>query len=447
MKKCLLSLLLFSAIFLFAAPPETVNKVRLLIEQRTLVWKACNVKPLSETVKAPFAKDGWRIELQRPLESKKRSGIQGFINPGDPRNTMELVLLSGNPQIKTVRNQLVWLTEPGELVTRVVYLGKKWEYHFFIRGDIATISAVKNLLQPQGGDDLYPIYAEALNVSDFNDTSRKTAAQLLPAGGNKVIPYINRAIGIAIAREIDTSPHFVSLKGIGTPEAAAAIGTAIRSKIPAVVKNAEECLLHGPALKGAENLYLSLLSQRKGIDRALQALNELGCQQRALPIILKLKREPESFEQYMTLTFAEYRFRSGAQKIPELDLVEQVRILLARVGDIPGTPKFISVSDKKDNLEAELVSAERKRLQPIEREFAKSRNIENAVCSALMLCLFNPVSQGYNKAYIERVNAEGLVLLKSLPRRNVRAILRVLRDNVDDPKESEFFRKLMIQVG
>ena len=136
MKKCLLSLLLISAIFLFAAPPETVNKVRLLIEQRTLVWKACNVKPLSETVKAPFAKDGWRIELQRPLESKKRSGIQGIINPGDPRNTMELVLLSGNPQIKTVRNQLVWLTEPGELVTRVFISGKSGNIIFLSGGTL-----------------------------------------------------------------------------------------------------------------------------------------------------------------------------------------------------------------------------------------------------------------------------------------------------------------------
>ena len=239
----------------------------------------------------------------------------------------------------------------------------------------------------------------------------------------------------------------MSLKNIGTPEAAAAIETAIRSKIPAVVKNAEESLLNPPALKGAEKLYLSLLSQRKGIDKVLAALSELKCQQQALPVIRHLQREPESFQQYMTLVFAEYRFKSGAAKIAELDITEQIRILLARVGDVPGTPKFISVSDKKENLEAELISAERTRLQPLERAFAKSQNIDCAVCSALMLCLFNPVSQGYNKAYIERVNAEGLLLLKSLLRKRVRAILRVLRDNVDDSKESEFFRKLMIQVG
>ena len=269
----------------------------------------------------------------------------------------------------------------------------------------------------------------------------------MPGGGARVIPFIKRAIGTAIANDIDTSPHYVALKKIGTPEVAKEFLSAYRSNIPNVVKSVEEALLVPPALKGAEQLYYKMLQQRKWLDRVTVALEELGYQKKILPAITYLKREPESFSQYSTLVFAEYRCRTGNKNIPEFTMIEQIRLLLARIGDIPGAPKFISVTDKDKNLEAEKILAERKRLEPLEKQFAKSPNTENAICSALLLCMFNPKQQAFNENYIKRVNAEGIRLLKMLPRHKVRATLRLLRDNVDDSKESEFFRKILIQVG
>ena len=443
----ILTLLSGLAISYAQTPPENITGIQKQIERQTNAWKTASVKPLSDTIKAPFAKKGWRIVLQRPLESRQTRRLTNVVRPGEPRNTAELVFVAGNTDIKIIRPQLTWLNEPGELNTTVVYLGKKWQYDIFLRADIATIAAIKPILKALGGDDVYPIYAEALNMLDFNDTSRKAAVQLLPPGGKRVIPYVNRAIGNAIANDIDTSAHFVVLKNIGTPEVTAAFLSAYRSKIPNVVKSVEEALLIPPALPGGEQLYLSMLYQRKWIDRISAALTELGAQKKTLSMLNYLKREPESFEQYMSIVFSEYRCRTGQKEIPEYRQAEQIRLMLARMGDIPGTPKFISVTDKSKNLEAEKMVEERKRLEPLEREFAKTQNIENAVCSALMLCLFQPTAKTFNNAYVKRVNAEGLRLLKMLPRRNVRSILRVLRDNVDNSQESDFFRKLMIQVG
>ena len=447
MKKYLLFSLFFGLPLLQASPPEFVSSIQKQIERQTLAWKIATVRPLAETVKAPFARDGWRIVLQRPLESLQKERLTNVVKTGEPRNTAELVLVKGNTGIDQIRAGLTWLKEPGELGTTVVYIGKKQQYDLFLRADIATISAVKPLLNAAGGDDLYPVYAEALNMIDFNDTSRKAAVQLLPQGGAKVIPYVNKAIGRAIADNIDTSPHFVVLKKIGTPEITKAFFSAYRSGIPNVMKSVEEALLLPPALPGGEQIYLAMLRKRKWIDRVSDALIELGAKSKVLPVLRYLKREPESFRQYMTIVFSEYRCQSGKKEIPELQKVEQIRLLLARVGDIPGTPKFISVTDKSQNLEAEIIVAERKRLKPLEQEFARSQNIENAICSALMLCLFQPTAETFNKNYVKRVNAEGIRLLKLLPRREVRSILRTLRDYVDDSRESDFFRKIMIQVG
>lgn len=433
---------------LFAAePPQNITGVQKQIERQTVAWKVATVKPLSETVKAAFAKNGWRIVLQRPLESRQKQRLTNIVKKGDSRNTAELVFIAGNPELKENRAKLTWLREPGELSTTVVYLGKKWNYDVFLRADIATIAAIKSLLNAEGGDDLYPIYAAALNVLDFNETSRKAAVQLLPQGGKRVIPFVNKSIGNAIANDIDTSPHFVVLKRIGTPEVTSSFLSAYRSKIPNVMNSVEAALLIPPALPGGEQLYLSMLHQRKWIDRVSSALEELGAKKKALAMLNYLKREPQSFEQYMTIVFSEYRCRTGKKAIPEYQQMEKIRLLLARVGDIPGTPKFISMTDKKKNLEAEKMVEERKRLEPLEQEFVKSQNVENAICSALMLCLFQPTVETFNQDYVKRVNAEGVRLLKMLPRRTVRTVLRLLRDEVEDSQESEFFRNLMIQVG
>lgn len=262
-----------------------------------------------------------------------------------------------------------------------------------------------------------------------------------------MIPMINRAIGIAITEGVNTSPHFVALKGVGTPEAAKALSAAMRSSIPDIVRNAEEALLIPPALKGGDDLYLSMLQSRKHTMESLTALEELGCQKRALPIIGKLLRDPESFEEYSTLVFADHMFRNGTKKVDEMDQTLEMRLLLARVGDIPGTPKYVSVSDKAANQEQELAAAERERLAPLEKKFLQTKNTDCAICAAVLLCLFNPKNETYNPAYLKRVNEQGLRLLKMLPRSSVRSVLKMLCDNVDNQKESDFFRKLLVQVG
>ena len=437
----------FSTLLPAAPQPEIIKNVQRMIERRTMSWKTASAEPLSRTVKASFAENGWRIVLQRPLESKRKNHYNNIVKPGEPRNSAELIFIPGSPDIKKVRSQLTWLNEPGELRTIAVYLGKKWQYNIFVRADIATISAVSSLIQPQNGDDLYRYYAEALNMHDYNETTRKAAALLLPNGGKRVIPFINRAIGTAIAADIDTTPHFVALKKIGTPEVSAMFLSAYRTGIPNVVKAVEEALLIPPAQKGCEQIYFHMLQKRKWIDRITVALEELGEKKRLLPVIRFLKREPESFDQFATLVFAESRCMTGQKENQAYLLSEQIRLLLARVGDIPGTPKFISVSDKSKQLDAEKITAERKRLEPLEQQFSKLKDVDSAICSALMLCMFRPAAQNYHKDYVKRVNEEGIRLLKMLPRGRVRSILRLLRDHVEDPGEAEFFRKIMVRVG
>ena len=73
--KFLLSVFLFAAAFMIyaAIPPEFISGLSRQIERKTMAWKTAGIKPLQETVKATFAKNGWRIILQRPLESQNKS--------------------------------------------------------------------------------------------------------------------------------------------------------------------------------------------------------------------------------------------------------------------------------------------------------------------------------------------------------------------------------------
>ena len=108
-----------------------------------MAWKTAGIKPLQETVKATFAKNGWRIILQRPLESQNKSLYSNYVQPGEKRNTAELIFLAGNPDPKKIRYKLTWLNEPGELSTAIVYLGKKMNYDIYFEAKMAGAKDLK----------------------------------------------------------------------------------------------------------------------------------------------------------------------------------------------------------------------------------------------------------------------------------------------------------------
>jgi len=448
LKRAVLILALTAAVPLSADPmPAGISAVIGQIENKTKAWKRSSCEPLEKTVAAPFAQNAWRIELERPMYSPYTEG--SVHTPGDmPKNTAEIIMIQENKAFtpEQMRPKLVWREVPEEVYTTIVYFGKVGGYEVFLKGDIALLSNMKANLVSTGGDNVYEVYASALNQEDYQNYSRRTAPSLLSAGGNAVIPIVNRKISEAIAKKLTLIPHFYTLKYIATPESAAALGKALRSTYPDVAKDAEGVLMVPPFMPSGGDLYLYILSKRRSVIPCTEAILALKVGEKALPVLKNIAKTPRNYVEFAAVVYTARKIEKNLQRIPETIIVEQIRMLLEHSGDLPGSPKYVSVSDQAMKVAADMAQAERERVAPLEAAFAKTQNVDCAIVAALSLCYFDPAEKEISREYVKRLNAEGITLLQLLPRAHTREVLRNLKNSVEDQNESDFLSSILTKL-
>ena len=143
----------------------------------------------------------------------------------------------------------------------------------------------------------------------------------------------------------------------------------------------------------------------------------------------------------------------------ELSFGEQIKILLMRSGDVAGTPRILSLSDKELEVKRKLEKEDRKRIQPFEDQLAKSKNPEMAVLAALSLYIMEwdtlrmrragnsagiaPVSRDY----LRRVKEAGLRILKRLDSDTVQRTLATLKNHVESEDESNMLSSLAVRLS
>ena len=128
--------------------------------------------------------------------------------------------------------------------------------------------------------------------------------------------------------------------------------------------------------------------------------------------------------------------------------MEQIKILLMRSGDLPGSPRIVSLSDKALEAKRKLDQEDQRRIQPFEDQLAKSKNTDMAVLAGLVLCMTDrEVGSPLSKDYRQRVRNAGIRLLRRLDNRAVQNALRALRENVESEDESNYFGSLLVRLS
>ena len=175
-------------------------------------------------------------------------------------------------------------------------------------------------------------------------------------------------------------------------------------------------------------------------------------------IQIKLSR-PLSFREYMVVRTTIDQFETGKKESPELAAMEQIKILLMRSGDVAGTPRILSLSDKELEVKRKLEKEDRRRIQPFEDQLAKSKNPEMAVLAALSLYIMEwdtlrmrragssagiaPVSRDY----LRRVKEAGLRILRNLDSDTVQRTLTTLKNHVESEDESNMLSSLAVRLS
>ena len=432
-------------------PPEPVLRNLYFLEKQMKVWNLDKIEPLGRSIRAPFAADSWRASLTRPFDTAPVEGLPDPQGKRNMRNLTELILVARRPGLtpEKVRPHLRWKVAPGEVRKVIAYLGESPEYFWFGQSDILTLHWIRKHIGLGGSASaLAEVVAESLNVEDENGFSRKSAMLILPSYGNAAIPFLRRAIGTALAEREPIGPHLLVMKKIGTPEAAAELIRSLHSGSPEVYAALTDAMPGPPYLKEAKEIYFTLASRHDALPAAIEAAIQFHWEAELLPVLKKLARRPNSFQEYMILRTTIDQFENKRTDSPELAAMEQIKILLMRSGDLPGSPRILSLSDKALEVKRKLDQEDQRRIQPFEDQLAKSKNTDMAVLAGLILCMTDrEVNAPLSKDYRLRVRDAGMRILRRLDNRAVQNALRSLKENAESEDESNYFGSLLVRLS
>lgn len=432
-------------------PPEPVLRNLYFLEKQMKVWNLDKIEPLSRSIRAPFAADSWRASLTRPFDTAPVEGLPDPQGKRNMRNLTELILVARRPGLtpEKVRPHLRWKVAPGEVRKVIAYLGESPEYFWFGQSDILTLHWIRKHIGLGGSASaLAEVVAESLNVEDENGFSRKSAMLILPSYGNAAIPFLRRAIGTALAEREPIGPHLLVMKKIGTPEAAAELIRSLHSGSPEAYAALTDAMPGPPYLKEAKEIYFALASRHDALPAAIEAAIQFHWEAELLPVLKKLARRPNSFQEYMILRTTIDQFENKRTDSPELAAMEQIKILLMRSGDLPGSPRILSLSDKALEVKRKLDQEDQRRIQPFEDQLAKSKNTDMAVLAGLILCMMDrEVNAPLSKDYRLRVRDAGMRILRRLDNRAVQNALRSLKENAESEDESNYFGSLLVRLS
>lgn len=432
-------------------PPEPVLRNLYFLEKQMKVWNLDKIEPLSRSIRAPFAADSWRASLTRPFDTAPVEGLPDPQGKRNMRNLTELILVARRPGLtpEKVRPHLRWKVAPGEVRKVIAYLGESPEYFWFGQSDILTLHWIRKHIGLGGSASaLAEVVAESLNVEDENGFSRKSAMLILPSYGNAAIPFLRRAIGTALAEREPIGPHLLVMKKIGTPEAAAELIRSLHSGSPDAYAALTDAMPGPPYLKEAKEIYFALASRHDALPAAIEAAIQFHWEAELLPVLKKLARRPNSFQEYMILRTTIDQFENKRTDSPELAAMEQIKILLMRSGDLPGSPRILSLSDKALEVKRKLDQEDQRRIQPFEDQLAKSKNTDMAVLAGLILCMTDrEVNAPLSKDYRLRVRDAGMRILRRLDNRAVQNALRSLKENAESEDESNYFGSLLVRLS
>ena len=196
------------------------------------------------------------------------------------------------------------------------------------------------------------------------------------------------------------------------------------------------------------------------IPAAIEAAIRFKWEAEFLPVLRKIVRRPGSFREYMVVRTTIDQFETGKTESPELAAMEQIKILLMRSGDLSGTPRILSLSDKEVELKHKLEKEDRKRVQPLEDQRAASSNKDMAVIAALSLYVMeweelrvrrsgqrDGTTPPVSRDYLRRTKEAGLRILRRLDSTRVQEILAALKAHVESEDESNMFSSLAVRLS
>ena len=194
-----------------------------------------------------------------------------------------------------------------------------------------------------------------------------------------------------------------------------------------------------PTLK---SLYVRMLQSRIAVPFAVEVLRSLPegkeILEKELTAIIKT---PKSFLDYHVAVVRLFEIRHPGVHTVHASAVEQIKMLLVRNGEVPGSVQMVNFNENDMAREIRLRPEDLKRVEPFEKAVIQAAETDLSIMSGLLLAMYNTNVRMVKESYIERVNQSGERILAALPKDQVTlTIKRLLKYNLNDDERKRLER-------
>ncbi len=432
LKKTLLLAALLSGVALAAKPlePKLLDSLKSALKGWELEYADVDAK-----VDAGGGFKGYRIVFSRRYDADLARNV---VSSSKPRfNHVDLVLV---PKAKgfdplDAKSEIRWSQAQEEYFVTPRWLGEASGYEWFCRANVSILDLLRDKMKLKGGEAEYAILASALTADDPEHISEKYAVERLKPFGKDAIPAIVAAV-LAISEKggVPRAPMY-ALRSISCPEADAILIKYFNTPDKNLSLAARDALCIAPYVEAAKTAYLTMLKERVRVSDAAEACRLFGLTADSEKALNSIIASPDDLAGFVEAVVARAAIKAGKIDKTPFEIAEKIVDAAAHSGEVPGTPKTITLNEEAKAAKAKLHEEDMRRLKPLESKLVEYPDKDLAFAAALWLAMFNATDSA--PSFSARVNASGMRIMKKLPSQNVEPYLSRLSKRLGNKEEAK----------
>jgi hypothetical protein len=303
-----------------------------------------------------------------------------------------------------IKEKIPWLELEQEQFVKPVYMGKGLGFDWFVNTTLFYQEYLREKLGLEGGDDRLQLLVNGLFVQDNGSGTRNSVEQLVAKGGDKALPYIQKAV----EQHINNNPGLAVRPLAYMYSEQSTLLLKSYYALPQTHDAAAYALIHQPYREACKKEYFDMLSSQKSVNYVTEACVKFQWKD-AIPVLEGVCSNPHSWAMFRDAYLAK-RF-------------------------LEGHPVSDEVAEAKKNLQTLVWSPDKidsETLQKAKQTMLQSQDVDIIAVLAIDMVL---LSTKANQDNMMRLKEVGWEILRKLP---VQTTRQIVVSAIDSLKNEEY---------
>ena len=343
---------------------------------------------------------------------------------------------------------IMWRKLQTQYETFTLYLGATKDFHVFASANISVIYTLFRNVDMKGGTDLISLLVDCLDIEDEVFFTNRFALVHLSEFGDASIPALQKAIKRVAASGQAPIQQFLGLTNIASPKAFELLNEAVDSKDAQIRDAAFTAIIGMPSVdKRVKHAYVRMVETREKIWPGFAACDVLGCAKDLSPFLDAYYARPKSVAEFEMVARARWLLKDPKLNLVHTRALNEITIASIRSGEIANSPQYRNVQETDATRNARLKVEDEKRIASAKEAILKAPQTDLSVAAGIELVMFTTKDKRVSTQYINRVNAVGIDILRTLPRQETLRILDALIRYNESVPEAEKLSDIRARIG